>query len=64
MAELSTQVFPKDGEGVEIYATLGIVNNTILVTDEGEYLDRIIIRNLANGLPVVGRVKITVERID
>ena len=64
MCDLSTQIFPKDGQGVDIYTTLSIVNGTILVAQNGEPLDTSIIRNLADGLPIVGRVKITVERID
>ncbi len=64
MPDRSTQVFNRGNGGCDIYTNLLVVNKTILVTQDGEPLDQIIIRNLADGLPIVGRVKITVERIE
>jgi len=59
-----TIVHPKGGEGCEIYATLSAVNKTILVTDEGEHLDKLIIKHLGGAAPILGRVKIEVQRIE
>ena len=64
MASRATEIYPKDGEAVEIIATHAVVNQSLLVTYENELLDSIIIRHLSNGLPVAGRIKIVAERLD
>ncbi len=59
-----TIVHPKGGEGCVIEATLAVVNKTILVTAEDEYLDKLIIKHLGGAAPILGRVKIEVQRIE
>ncbi len=64
MIDRSTTVHSKGGEGCEIIATLTVVQNEILVTHEGTFLDKILIRELSNGLPISGRIRITADRIE